>query len=152
MTGLLAARWFDDEMSEEVTAALLLGVLAPDVIDKPLGARGVLPAYHTVGHSLLTAAGLAALARTAGRSDGLLRPFVAGYLVHIAGDLPLTLDRWDEPEFFLWPLLRPRNDVERPLEEYVTDYATSPWFAFELLLVALVVVTHERWSSRGQND
>lgn len=152
MTGLLAARWFDGELDEAGTLALLLGVLAPDVIDKPLGDREVLPAYHTVGHSLLTATGLVALARTVGRRDGLLRPFVAGYLVHIAGDLPLTLDRWDEPEFFLWPLLRPRNDVERPLAEYVADYATSPWFAFELLLLAVVVLTRGRESGSGQND
>ncbi|WP_267643330.1 hypothetical protein [Haloarchaeobius amylolyticus] len=137
-TGIYTARRFAFDEDPTRYAAHLLGVVAPDVIDKPLGSREGAPAYHTVAHSLITASLLSICAYRWGERDGPFRAFAAGFLVHIAGDLPLTLDKWDEPEFFFWPLLRPVNTVSRPLEEYVADYITSPWFVLEILLAAFV--------------
>lgn len=115
--------------------AFLLGAVAPDLVDKPLGGRGVLPAYHTIGHSFVTATCLWFVG--AASADERVEWFWRGVMIHLAGDLPLAFDKWDDPAFFFWPVSRPTNDVERPVAEYVRDYATSPWFLLELLLCVL---------------
>jgi len=121
-----------------------MGVLFPDFIDKPLGEINIVPAYHTVAHSLVTGSLIGIIAYMFGKKEGMLRSFAVGYLVHIAGDLLLTMGKWDKPEFFLWPLLRPNNPVSRPIKEYAIDYITSPWFIFELILAGLVLLSNLR--------
>lgn len=117
--------------------ALVAGSVAPDLLDKPLGKRENIEAYHTVGHSVVVNSLIAAIVVRLTEPGSRIRMFVLGCFVHLTTDFALTFDKWDDPEFFVWPLLRPVNDVERPLAEYVADYATSPWFVVELLLVWL---------------
>lgn len=138
-SAMLVADFLGIRDDAEQYLALVAGSVAPDLVDKPLGSRDDVQAYHTVGHSVVVNSLLAAIVVRLTAPGSRVRMFVLGCFVHLATDFPLTFDKWDDPEFFVWPLLRPVNDVERPLAEYVADYATSPWFVLELLLLWLAL-------------
>lgn len=138
-TALLTLDTDDEKPSANPREELwvLLGVIAPDLVDKPLGSIKILPAYHTVGHSVLTATCLWAISVTT-ESEGRFEHFCRGWTLHLAGDLPLAFSRWDDPEFFFWPVLRPTNDVDQSLSTYISEYMRSPWFLLEMLLCVAV--------------
>ncbi len=87
----------------------VIGAALPDLIDKPLHSWGVVPVGRTIGHSLLFAVPLVALAwlfaRRRGR-DRLGIAFAIGYASHIAADIPWHVLSGDFHElgFLLWPV------------------------------------------------
>lgn len=139
-SGVLIERAVNSAPDSKAYAALLIGVLFPDIIDKPLGVLNVVPAYHTVAHSLFSGAFVTILGYVLGEEKGILHNFAVGYVTHILADLLLTMDKWDQVEFFFWPVLRPENTVNRAVSDYVADYMTSPWFALELVLAGLALL------------
>lgn len=137
--GMIAADLLGIRDDTKLYLALIAGSIAPDLVDKPLGRQDSIQAYHTVGHSVIVNSLLAAIVVRLTVPGSRIRMFTIGCFVHLATDFPLTFDKWDDPEFFFWPVLRPVNDVERPLSEYVSDYAASPWFLIELFLLWLAL-------------
>ena len=98
-------------------ATLVLGfaALLADLIDKPLNWLGIVPAGRTIGHSLLFALPLVALAWTLARRSGdreLGVAFTVGYLSHVATDVPwhLLSGEYHELGFLFWPIT--------PMSEY----------------------------------
>lgn len=114
-------------------AVLFAGAFLPDLLDKPLGALGVVPSFHTVGHSVFVLAAVGAVALATGRG----RPLVLGWLSHLLGDLPLAIPRY--LDHYVWPALAPPAPPAEPVRGYVAGYATSPAFAAELVLFGLAL-------------
>jgi len=83
-------------------AALALGSMLPDIIDKPLGliVFGSPGMGRTIAHTLLFLLLLAALALYT--KDIRLISLTWGVLVHLILDA-----MWNSPEILLWPLLGP---------------------------------------------
>jgi hypothetical protein len=115
-------------------AVLLVGAFLPDLVDKPLGALGLVPSFHTVGHSVFVLAAVGAVCIATGRG----RPLALGWLSHLFGDLPLAIPRY--LDHYVWPALAPPAPPAEPVRGYVVGYATSPAFAAELLLAGLAFV------------
>ncbi len=105
--------------------ALLVGTQFPDLVDKPLAFVGILPNGRSMGHSLLFAVGVLAVAWAVARRYD--RPHLAvafgfGHLSHIAGDVVVVdatgLGTARHLGFLLWPLL--------PVPPYPSGTA-APW-------------------------
>ena len=108
-------------------AAVAVGALLPDLVDKPLGHlvlgwdAGRLFA-HTILFTLLLAGGALALLRRAPRTGAVLAALAFGSATH------LLLDRmWLEPAVLLWPLMGPMPHPVWEVARYVTTPVTSPW-------------------------
>jgi hypothetical protein len=129
--GVLAARLCGHR--GRAAAPVLVGAVLPDLLDKPLGVLGVVPSYHTVGHSLLV---LVAAAALVGRGDRG-RPLLLGWASHLAGDLPLAVPAY--LDHYVWPVLAPPAPPTGPVRGYVIGYATSPAAAVELGLLGLAL-------------
>ncbi|MFC3476438.1 metal-dependent hydrolase [Halobacterium litoreum] len=107
-----ASRWLWGR-PPSTRAAVVVGFasLLPDLVDKPLAWwLAVLPSGRSLGHSLLVAVPVVAVALAAGRARGDSRASVAfavGYLSHLAGDVayPLVVDGELRAGFLLWPVI-----------------------------------------------
>lgn len=93
-------------------AALALGALTPDLVDKPLSwGLELFPTGYAIGHSVFVAlpVGVAVLGVgwRRGRAD-LAVPFVLGYWSHLLGDVGSGLLYGDglSVSLVLWPVVR----------------------------------------------
>lgn len=91
------------------TAAALVGALLPDLIDKPIWLAGLTDVGRTVGHTLLVAGPLLAVAwwyAAARDRRSLGVAFAIGLGSHLAADVPWHVLAGDYRElgFILWPL------------------------------------------------
>lgn len=97
------------------TAALLFGVVVPDLVDKPLVFLGVLSYGRSFAHSLFTASILVAtvylVTHRLDRGD-LGRAFGLGYVLHLPVDLygpMLTGHHPIDTAFLFWPIAVDRS-------------------------------------------
>ncbi|MFB6255346.1 MAG: metal-dependent hydrolase [Haloplanus sp.] len=127
-------------------ACCLLGAFLPDLVDKPLGALGVVPSFHTVGHSVLVLGGAVGVVYLLGRG----RPLLLGWASHLVGDLPLAVPVY--LDHYVWPVLAPSAPPAEPVRGYVLGYATSPAFAAELGLFGLALWFVVRGPSAAERD
>jgi hypothetical protein len=138
--------------------ALAVGTQFPDLVDKPLAwTFAVLPAGHSLAHSLLVAVPISALAVALAwhfdcRQVGMA--FALGYLSHLPADVfyPVLLGGDPNLGFLLWPVVpavEPAVDVgfaemvrillARYIEELATGRITG-YVAVELGLLASVAL------------
>jgi hypothetical protein len=129
---LLLARSF--EADRRALALCLFGGIAPDLIDKPLFALELVPVAHTVGHSVLLVAVLAAVAVY----NRALVPLALGWAGHVAADLVVAYPRFLVN--YAWPLLESRPTPDDPFLTYWIEYALGPLGALEVVLVATALV------------
>jgi hypothetical protein len=114
---------------------VMLGALLPDFVDKPLSWLGLVEARHGhwVGHSLLAALALLALALALRSRAPRGLALAAGTATHS------LLDRlpWTEPQAWLWPLLGPfpQGSFGDPL----ASLASSAWMLGGEVLGAAVL-------------
>lgn len=100
-----------DPPTATATAAVLFGSLAPDLLDKPLVALGVLSYGRSMFHSLLAMGAVVGLVAVVGRTRGrtaVLYPFALGYGSHLAVDYADEVlgTYWGaDTAFLLWPVL-----------------------------------------------
>lgn len=118
--------------------AALLAALVPDLIDKSLAwVLGLVPYGRNIGHSLVGAALLTLAVDGDGRRR---RGFLAGYLVHLLGDVPYGHVPW------LLPFRRYSFPPDRWRWGISTDVA-----ALEILgALVLVAARRERHPHRGE--
>ncbi|WP_071933148.1 metal-dependent hydrolase [Halodesulfurarchaeum formicicum] len=85
---------------------LVLGALAPDLVDKPLAwTLSILPSGRSLAHSLLTAGALGAGSVLLLRNPGRRRQagvFLFGYVGHIVADAVPDLVAGDPEALFFW--------------------------------------------------
>jgi membrane-bound metal-dependent hydrolase YbcI (DUF457 family) len=124
---------------------LVVGALAPDLVDKPLAwSLGVLPGGRTLAHSLLGAVVVVWLARrTSARLEsqvGLV--FGVGYLSHLLGDTVLLAAQGDlsRTTFLLWPLVPAPADGTEPVLVSKLSELTIATLGPELVVGTAVVV------------
>ena len=127
------------------TAWLVAGGALPDVIDKPLGALGVVDTYHSVGHSaLLVPLGVAVAVR---HRRGLAA--AVGWGSHLALDAfhVVVNGRASDALFLAWPVVPRPDPLAIPPGEFALFYAGSPAFFIEvaLWLAAIVVAVRSRF-------
>jgi len=67
-------------------AALVVGVLLPDIFDKGLALLGVLECGRSAGHNIFFALGAGAVAFLATRNRGIALAILLGVLLHLAQD------------------------------------------------------------------
>jgi len=140
---LLYAGWRrarDRPLTDGRAVALGVGVLVPDLVDKPLHWWvGVLPSGRTLAHSVFVVAVVSvAVLAVARRTDhgAVAGAFLAGWWAHLPGDAIPTLLA-DGPaylSFLAWPLLPAPVYPEGP-ELLVAD----PLFRAELLLTGVAL-------------
>jgi membrane-bound metal-dependent hydrolase YbcI (DUF457 family) len=102
---------------------VLLGALAPDVVDGLLGLRlDYGAAGRGLAHSLLavTVVALATVLATRGARRLALFGVAVGWLLHLVGD-----GMWGAPATFLWPLFGNRFSAS-PAEPYGRDLFLDP--------------------------
>jgi hypothetical protein len=136
--------------------ALAVGTQFPDLVDKPLAwTLGVLPAGHSLAHSLFVALPVSALAITVAwtldrRQVGAA--FAFGYLSHLPADVlyPVLIGREANVGFLFWPLVPAVESgtdvgfvamVRALFGQYVTELGSatlSPYLALELGLFLAV--------------
>ncbi|MFB6205948.1 MAG: metal-dependent hydrolase [Haloglomus sp.] len=142
--GVLAGRWRGYDRRGRLHC--LIGAFLPDLVDKPLGALGLVPSFHTVGHSLLLAGVAALVVAGTGRGEALL----VGWVSHLAGDLPLAVPTY--LDHYVWPVAAPPAPPPEPPGSYVAGYVTGPAFAAELLVAGAAlawVLAARRSAGRG---
>ncbi|THE62925.1 metal-dependent hydrolase [Salinadaptatus halalkaliphilus] len=116
------ARWADGNppASTPATVAIVAATI-PDLLDQPLYHAGITPVGRTVGHSLLFAVPVVALAWLVARRRGRDRlgvAFAIGYSSHVATDIPwhVLADDYHELGFLLWPATQmPEYSGVKPL-------------------------------------
>ncbi|USZ73155.1 metal-dependent hydrolase [Natronosalvus halobius] len=142
------ARWSHGEppRDEPALVAVLTAGLA-DLLDKPLAAAGVVEVGRTVGHSLLFAVPVVAvawmLAARANRRD-LGVAVVIGYGSHVLADLPWHVLSGDYAElgFLLWPVTHmPAYTGVKPLGLGAVAglEATTLWLEAVILVAGIVL-------------
>jgi hypothetical protein len=126
------------------TGWLVVGAALPDVVDKPLGTLGVFEVYQSVGHSLLLAPLVVALA--ASRRHGLA--VAVGWASHLALDAfhVVVNGRASDALFLAWPVVERSDPLAIPPGEFALFYVGSPSFYVEVLLwlTAVVVLVRSR--------
>lgn len=129
-----------------VLVGLAVATQLPDLIDKPLAARGVLPGGRSLGHSLLFALPLVAVVtvvvRRTCRRD-LAPAFAVGLVSHLLVDAHralLALD-WSAARYLGYPVTEPivyDADPASPLVRVGRWYAT-PTLGPETVVVAVAL-------------
>ena len=141
----LAAAAVVGRLSRLPTASLVAGAAVPDLLDKPLGAAGVVELYHSVGHSALAVVALLALALFSRAGTAL----TVGWVSHLLLDVVHVVinGRPGHALFLLWPLTRSADPLGLPPAAFVRHYLGTPSFYLEVALwVALVgVLAHGRF-------
>lgn len=104
-----ARRRFDAVPREGPALAATVGAALPDLLDKPIRLVGLVGVGRTIGHSLLFALPLVVavgLYACSSDRDLLGIAFAAGYLSHLATDVPWHVLAGDFHElgFLLWPV------------------------------------------------
>lgn len=144
--------------------ALLLGSQIPDLIDKPLAWwLQILPSGRSLGHSLLFALPVSALAIWTGRyrhRTDIGVAFAFGYLSHLPGDVVYPVLLGDRPAvgFLLYPLVPRADTVESGVLLKVFDLAgdflvflqTSRGMLYLGGEIALLLVTLWLWVGDGK--
>jgi len=129
------------------TGWLVAGAALPDVVDKPLGALGVVDVYQSVGHSALLVP-LAVAAAAASHRCGLA--IAVGWGSHLALDaLHVTLNgRAGDALFLVWPVLERPDPLAIPPGEFALFYLGSPSFFLEvaLWLAAVLLALRSRFA------
>jgi len=127
---------------------LVAGAALPDVVDKPLGALGVVDVYQSVGHSALLVP-LALLVTVAARHRRGLAVAV-GWGSHLALDAVhmVANGRPDDVAFLAWPLLTRPDPLAIPPGEFALFYVGTPSFFLEvaLWLTAVSLVLRSRFA------
>jgi len=131
------------------TVWLVAGAALPDIIDKPLGALGVVDTYHSVAHSALLVP--LAVAVAVKHRHGLA--LAVGWGSHLALDaLHVVVNgRVSDAMFLVWPVLVRSDPLAIPPGEFALLYVGSPSFFVEvaLWLAAIIVAVRSRlWQER----
>lgn len=151
--------------TDRPVAALLVGSLLPDVIDKPLAWQ--LSLFDTgwgIAHSVFVAVAVSAGAYAVARRrdvDRVGAAFGVGYLLHLVGDVvPASLSRgrlYAEP--VLWPFGNPqtRHDpvsfadgVRTPLSEFAAELLALDPSPVLVLQLGTVVLGVGLWLADGR--
>lgn len=131
---------------------LVIGAALPDVVDKPLGALGVVDTYHSVGHSLLLVPLAAALAVRHRRGLAI----AVGWGSHLALDAfhVVVNGRASDALFLAWPVLIRSDPLAIPPAEFARLYAGSASFYVELLLwlAAVLIASRSRFRVGREDD
>jgi len=108
---------------------LVAGAALPDIVDKPLGAFGVVDTYHSAGHSVLLVP--LAVAVAVRHRHGLA--IAVGWGSHLALDAfhVVVNGRASDALFLVWPVTR-SDPLAIPPGEFVRFYVGSPSFYIEL--------------------
>lgn len=133
----LAAAAVVGRLSRLPTAPLVVGAAAPDVLDKPLGAAGIVELYHSVGHSALAVVALLTLALFLRVGTAL----TIGWVSHLFLDVVQVVinGRPGHALFLLWPLKRSTDPLGLPPVAFVRHYIGTSSFYIEVVLwLALV--------------
>ena len=129
------------------TFSLVVGTATPDIVDKPLAMAGVVPLYHSVGHSavlVVVAVPLALYSR-------------AGLAAAVGWGLHLLLDaihvvvngRPGDALFLGWPFVVPTDPLGLPPGAFFRFYLGTPSFFVEVAVwVAVVAVLLRAWTTR----
>ena len=135
-----------------VTLALVLGAIIPDVIDQPMYHVFAFPTTRTIAHSLLVAVPVCLLVwiavRRRGVRDEIALGFAVGYLSHLAADAlwPLVLGEYDELGFLLWPITEmPPYEGVKPLVTIDSLTITTLWVEVGLLVIGVLVWSRDGW-------
>jgi hypothetical protein len=144
--------------------ALALGTQFPDLVDKPLAwTFAVVPAGHSLAHSLLVALPVSMFVVTAARSFGHRQVGVAfafGYLSHLPADAfyPVLLGGVPNVGFLLWPVVpavEPRTGlgfvemVRLLFARYVTELRSGQFTAYLAAEVGLLASAFLLWLYDG---
>ncbi|MGQ3329502.1 metal-dependent hydrolase [Halorubrum sp. FL23] len=123
---------------------LVVGAALPDIVDKPLGALGILDVYQSVGHSLLLAPLAVALAVR--HRHGMA--VAVGWGSHLALDAfhVAVNGRANDALFLLWPVVSRADPLALPPIEFARFYVPTPSFYVELglWLAAIFAVVNSR--------
>lgn len=128
------------------TAVLLVGALAPDIVDKPLVVFGVVGYGRSFAHSLLTTTVLVTVVYLVARRldrGGLGRAFGLGYVLHLPVDLygpMLTGHNPIDTAFLFWPVV-----VDRSLGVMPPNLPVAKHTVFSVVMIAAVVL----WAADG---
>lgn len=127
------------------TGWLVAGAALPDVVDKPLGALGVVDVYQSVGHSALLVPLAVALA--ASHRHGLA--VALGWGSHLALDAfhMAVNGRAGDAAFLGWPVLPRPDPLAIPPGEFALFYVGTPSFVLEVAiwLAAIAVALRSRF-------
>jgi hypothetical protein len=135
----LAAAAVVGRLSRLPTVPLAAGAATPDLIDKPLGAAGVVELYHSIGHSALVFAVLVPLALYSRLGVAV----ALGWASHLLFDVVHVVlnGRPGHALFLLWPLARSSDPLGLPPVAFVRHYLWTPSFYLEVVLwLALLAV------------
>jgi membrane-bound metal-dependent hydrolase YbcI (DUF457 family) len=119
------------------TVVLLVGVMFPDLVDKPLVLLGVLEYGRSFAHSLFTASVIAGIVCLFAHRQGRFELgwiFGLGYLLHLPVDLYGPLLTGNNPidtAFLFWPVA-----VEYPLGVMPPDIPVSKGTAFSVVMIS----------------
>jgi hypothetical protein len=130
---------------------LVAGAALPDIVDKPLGALGVVDTYHSVGHSVLLVPLAVAVAARYRRGLAL----AVGWGSHLALDAfhVVVNGRAGDALFLAWPVRTRSDPLALPPVEFARFYVGSPSFYVELglWLAAVLIVLRSRLDA-GRED
>ncbi|MFO7927341.1 metal-dependent hydrolase [Natronomonas sp.] len=135
----LAAAAVVGRVSRLSTPWLLVGAALPDLIDKPLGALGVVELYHSIGHSVLLALLLVPIALY-GRAGAAA---AIGWGSHLCLDaIHVVINgRPGHALFLLWPFVEPADPLAIPPGAFFWYYLGTPSFYLEVIVwIALFAV------------
>jgi hypothetical protein len=128
----LAAAAVAGRVSRLSTPWLLVGAALPDLMDKPLGALGVVELYHSIGHSVFLALLLVpiALYGRAGMAAAI------GWGSHLCLDaIHVVINgRPGHALFLLWPFVESADPLAIPPGAFFWYYLGTPSFYLEVIV------------------
>lgn len=144
---LLSHAHYDRSPTGSATLAVAVGTQFPDLIDKPLAwTFDILASGRSFAHSLVVASTvIVLLSIVASQRDQplLALAFGVGYLSHLAADalLPLLRGEYVALTYLSWPITqRPPDGTELGFIGQFMTIAVTPFFTFQLVLVALAAI------------
>ncbi|WP_082222472.1 metal-dependent hydrolase [Halorubrum halophilum] len=133
------------------TGWAVAGAALPDVVDKPLGALGVVDTYQSVAHSALLVPLAVVVAVRHRRAIAL----AVGWGSHLALDAfhVVVNGRASDALFLVWPALTRSDPLAIPPGEFARFYVGSPSFYLELgLWLAAVLIVLRARSDADRRD